>query len=330
MFSNNDLKAAGWRTARWAVLLLVPCLLLASGCANKRLASPVSPRPVMSESVYRQLSRVQAESDPDKAMLLLQEVENKPDLNSYERAMVLEFKGFLHVIQEDYPAALAAYEQSMREPGAQADMQSRACSSATQIAILSLPGPEAVQVLQRLLGYCKNPGADMYKALGYAHYLAKDYVAAIREIERGFSVSRLEPQASDIKWLKALAGSYEKTGDAEKYREVSSRLAALEQASASNESRTSALPIIKVAPVYPRDAVENRIEGYVVLEFTVTRFGTVKDIVVLESEPPGVFDESAIQAAGKFKYKPTVEDGKPVEVSGVKNKIVYKLDDSLK
>lgn len=67
-----------------------------------------------------------------------------------------------------------------------------------------------------------------------------------------------------------------------------------------------------------------------VLEFTVTRFGTVKDIVVLESEPPGVFDESAIQAAGKFKYKPTVEDGRPVEVPAVKNKIVYKLDDSLK
>ena len=48
------------------------------------------------------------------------------------------------------------------------------------------------------------------------------------------------------------------------------------------------LPVIKVAPSYPRGALQRRVEGYVILEFMVTENGTVKDIVVIESKPGDV------------------------------------------
>lgn len=87
------------------------------------------------------------------------------------------------------------------------------------------------------------------------------------------------------------------------------------------------LPIVKVAPIYPRRAQTRGIEGFVLLEFVVTATGAVRDPVVVEAEPPGIFDRAAINAALKFKYKPKVVNGAPIEVAGVRNLIKFELQE---
>jgi protein TonB len=84
------------------------------------------------------------------------------------------------------------------------------------------------------------------------------------------------------------------------------------------------LPIVKVVPTYPRRAITRGLEGYVVVAFTVTRAGTVKDATVAESSN-SIFDQAAVAAALKFRYKPRVIDGEPVEVPGVRNRITFQL-----
>jgi len=86
------------------------------------------------------------------------------------------------------------------------------------------------------------------------------------------------------------------------------------------------LPIVKVAPIYPRRAQSRGIEGYAIVEFTVTTNGSVQNPVVVESNPEGVFDRAAMDAALKFKYKPRVVDGVAMAVSGVRNKISFQID----
>ncbi|XOV80744.1 MAG: energy transducer TonB [Aestuariibacter sp.] len=86
------------------------------------------------------------------------------------------------------------------------------------------------------------------------------------------------------------------------------------------------LPIVKVAPVYPRRALQRGLEGYVIVEFTVTKQGSVRDPVVIEANPPGIFDRAAIDAAMKFKYKPRVVNGEATEVSGIQNRISFEID----
>lgn len=86
------------------------------------------------------------------------------------------------------------------------------------------------------------------------------------------------------------------------------------------------LPIVKVAPLYPSSALSRGIEGYVLLEFTVTETGATADPVVIESKPEGVFDQAAAKAVLKFKYKPRVENGLPIRVPGVRHVITFKLD----
>jgi protein TonB len=86
------------------------------------------------------------------------------------------------------------------------------------------------------------------------------------------------------------------------------------------------LPIVRVAPVYPARALSRGLEGYVDMEFTVTTAGTVRDPVVLFSTS-SLFDRAAIRAVLKFKYKPRVVDGQPVEVPGVKTRITFQIED---
>jgi len=86
------------------------------------------------------------------------------------------------------------------------------------------------------------------------------------------------------------------------------------------------LPIVRVAPIYPARALSRGIEGYVDMSFTVTAAGTVKDAIVLYSSS-GLFERAATRAVLKFKYKPRVTDGIPVEVSGVKTRITFKIED---
>lgn len=88
------------------------------------------------------------------------------------------------------------------------------------------------------------------------------------------------------------------------------------------------LPIFKVPPQYPRRAAERGIEGYVILRYTVTATGTVRNPVVVESQPPKIFDQAAIRASLKNKYKPKVVNGKAVDVDGVLYRIIFELEKS--
>lgn len=86
------------------------------------------------------------------------------------------------------------------------------------------------------------------------------------------------------------------------------------------------LPIVRVAPVYPSRALSRGLEGFVDMSFTVTTAGTVKDPIVLQSTS-SLFERAAERAVLKFKYKPRVVDGVPVEVKGVKTRITFELED---
>lgn len=86
------------------------------------------------------------------------------------------------------------------------------------------------------------------------------------------------------------------------------------------------LPIVKVAPIYPRRAQSRGITGYCIIEYTVTTSGAIRDPAVVDCQPSGVFESASLKASTKFKYKPRVVDGVAIEVGGVQNKFTYELE----
>jgi protein TonB len=88
------------------------------------------------------------------------------------------------------------------------------------------------------------------------------------------------------------------------------------------------LPIVKVAPIYPQRALSRGIEGYCVVQYVVTRQGTIRDPFVIEDQcTSSLFHRASVQAALKFKYKPRVIDGQAVEVPGVQNKFTFEIEE---
>lgn len=86
------------------------------------------------------------------------------------------------------------------------------------------------------------------------------------------------------------------------------------------------LPIVKVAPIYPNRALTRGVEGFCVVQYTVTSLGTTKDSVIIESQcTSSLFHRASLNAALKFKYKPRIIDGQAVEVPGVQNKFIYEI-----
>lgn len=73
------------------------------------------------------------------------------------------------------------------------------------------------------------------------------------------------------------------------------------------------VPLVRIPPNYPRVAQRRGIEGVVTVAFTITRDGQVKDPVVVSANPENVFDNAAMTAILKWKFKPKVVDGEPVE-----------------
>ena len=85
------------------------------------------------------------------------------------------------------------------------------------------------------------------------------------------------------------------------------------------------LPIVKVAPIYPRRALVAGIFGECLVSYTVTAAGTVKDVEVdKERCTHSLFYRPSVEAALRFKYKPRVIDGVAIEVEGVWNRFYYR------
>ena len=91
---------------------------------------------------------------------------------------------------------------------------------------------------------------------------------------------------------------------------------------AENKLRRTAF----MAPTYPARARERGTEGWVDLEFTVTKDGTTRDAVVRAAEPAGTFDRAAMDAVKRWRYEPRVVGGNVVE-QRVETRLRFRLSE---
>lgn len=84
------------------------------------------------------------------------------------------------------------------------------------------------------------------------------------------------------------------------------------------------LPIVKVAAKYPFRALHKGLEGYCVVEYTVTSTGETRGVQIVDC-PEEIFASVSLKAAEKFKYKPKVVDGEAIEVVGVRNRFTFEM-----
>ena len=83
--------------------------------------------------------------------------------------------------------------------------------------------------------------------------------------------------------------------------------------------------MIRVEPAYPIRASRLGLEGFVTVQFDVNPDGSVSEVSVIESSH-GIFEQAAIKAARKFRFKARVIDGIAQPAHGVQNRFVFRME----
>jgi TonB family protein len=82
----------------------------------------------------------------------------------------------------------------------------------------------------------------------------------------------------------------------------------------ANTAPAGELMLLRAPPaVYPPEAVQRGIEGWVEVEFVVDRTGATRDAVVTQADPPQRFDAAALAAVANYRYAPFERDGRQYE-----------------
>ena len=73
-------------------------------------------------------------------------------------------------------------------------------------------------------------------------------------------------------------------------------------------------PVQRAAAPYPPRARAKGIEGFVSVSMLIDQSGGVKDLQILEAQPPGVFDDVALAALRGWRFQPAMYEGRAVAV----------------
>ena len=117
------------------------------------------------------------------------------------------------------------------------------------------------------------------------------------------------------------------TGEGLNISRVEVDMSGLDNNASISASDSEMLPIVTMEPQYPQRAASRGLEGWCLVSFTVTAQGLVDEdsIVVVDADPPNIFDSSSRRAVSRFKFNARVSDGEPIAVPGVRYLFRYNL-----
>lgn len=78
-------------------------------------------------------------------------------------------------------------------------------------------------------------------------------------------------------------------------------------------------------PQYPYLAKRDNIEGWVVLRFVVDTEGMAEKVEVVAADPVGIFEEAALKAVTRYRFKAAIKNGEAVNCI-IKQRIRFTLD----
>ncbi|WP_133405801.1 energy transducer TonB [Parashewanella tropica] len=118
-----------------------------------------------------------------------------------------------------------------------------------------------------------------------------------------------------------LVSIYEKQGDSDKSTEHCIAIGKMKPW----DDNQDPVPLYRTAMDYPAIYAMRRKEGYVVLSFTISQTGTVKDIEILDSKGGHRFETSAKKTLESWRYAPKFENGKAVDAKNMKIRLDFTL-----
>lgn len=186
--------------------------------------------PAMREQTYKKLSdaRELAEAEQFEAALReLDKLAGRKGLNSYEKAQLYNFYGYIHFAQERYQDAIRDYEQVLAQDNLPLGLETATQYSLAQLYFTVERFDQAIRLVNQWLAQAENPGPEPYILLGQALYQKNQYREAIEPVETAIRIAAQQGRPPKEQWLLMLRLFYFELADYEKVAEILHQLLAM-------------------------------------------------------------------------------------------------------
>ncbi|MCK7459479.1 tetratricopeptide repeat protein [Idiomarina aminovorans] len=184
--------------------------LAVCGCwlafAHPVLAQQTERVPALREKVYGQLARAQEQADNGnlaEGLSILSDVAEKADsMNSYERAMMWNFYGFMHYEQGNTKQAINYFEKVVKESPIPESLQKSTLFSLAQLALSDGQFKRAIAFLGQWESLAeKTELSQAWVLKAQANYQAGDHRAALPLIDKAIAAADARQKTPDENWL---------------------------------------------------------------------------------------------------------------------------------
>lgn len=213
------------RPGPWLALLLMPLLVAVvapvghpagfAAAAAEENERETRKTPALREATYKSLAEAQELVDAKDlvgAQQVLDDLLGKSkNLNAYEIASVHNMKAFVAFSQEDYPAAIRAYENVLAQrPEIPVALELSTLYALGQLYFVEENYRKAIDYLNTWFEAAENPGPQAYVFLAQAYYQLEDYRQVPPIIQEAMEVARArDAEIKENWWLLMRAAYYE-------------------------------------------------------------------------------------------------------------------------
>ena len=96
------------------------------------------------------------------------------------------------------------------------------------------------------------------------------------------------------------------------------------------EIPTPAVPVKRVNPQYPSQALIDYKDGWVMVSYTISTEGKVIEAMIEDSSGNEDLERATLKVLRKWEFKPALLNGKPVEQSMTRTRMVFQLEPGVK
>ena len=185
------------------LLLALSPALLAEETSKALKNRKVSRTAGLSQQVYKDLQEIQEMIEADK----VSEAEQKlldlqaGNLSEYERSQTWFIMGYVHFRNEDFGAALSAYQEVLKNDNLPLGMQTNVLKTLAQLSMVNERYTQALDYLERLLSIAEEPQAEPYALKAQVHFQLEQFDKAMAAIERAEEINAQRDAPPRENWL---------------------------------------------------------------------------------------------------------------------------------
>jgi tetratricopeptide (TPR) repeat protein len=148
------------------------------------------------------------DGDLRSARRLLDRIRAMDDLNDFEAAQMWNFFAFIYVNEENFPAAIDAYERVLNYADIPEGLEVQTMNTLARLYFQEERYDESLAMLDRWLARTENPQADSFILKAMIYYQLRRFRDGIPEVYRALEVAEGRGQGPQESWYQLLQVFY--------------------------------------------------------------------------------------------------------------------------